>query len=305
MLPWILFGLTFAVGEATATPSGARAPGANVAAEEVVRIPEEAPSPGVSAALASPERLPGNPDLVGTAVAPRSTQQTPSPSGLVQAAYQEAQPGPAPGAGPAGQAGAEQKPAGGPTEPKRRAMPSPFDSPPFPGSEYQGYPIIGVPPDNTIWPLMKAIQGTPYGDVLNANKTRVYGWLTAEGNWSTSKNSNTPDSYWIRPNKLDMDQAVIRFERQLDSVQTDHIDYGFRATLDYGIDYRYFTAGGWFSNQLLEHNLLYGWDPTELYVDVYVPWVTQGLIVRVGSRMVDSSLKSKLQRLKLAMKGVG
>ena len=30
-----------------------------------------------------------------------------------------------------------------------------------------------------------------------------------------------------------------------------------------------------------------------------------GLIVRIGSRMVDSSLKSKLQRLKLSMKGVG
>jgi F-type H+-transporting ATPase subunit delta len=30
-----------------------------------------------------------------------------------------------------------------------------------------------------------------------------------------------------------------------------------------------------------------------------------GLVVKVGSRMVDSSLKSKLQRLQLAMKGVG
>ena len=30
-----------------------------------------------------------------------------------------------------------------------------------------------------------------------------------------------------------------------------------------------------------------------------------GLIVRVGSRMIDSSLRSKLQRLQLAMKGVG
>jgi hypothetical protein len=164
----------------------------------------------------------------------------------------------------------------------RRALPSPFDSPPFPGSEYQGYPIIGVPPDNTVWPLMKAIQGTPTGDILNSNKIRAYGWITAEANWSTSKNSNTPDSYWIRPNNVDMDQALIRFERNLDSVQTDHVDWGFRATLDYGIDYRYFTAGGWVSEQLLKHNLLYGWDPTELYVDVYVPWVAQGLIVRVG-----------------------
>ena len=30
-----------------------------------------------------------------------------------------------------------------------------------------------------------------------------------------------------------------------------------------------------------------------------------GLIVKVGSRMFDSSLKTKLQRMKLAMKGIG
>ncbi len=30
-----------------------------------------------------------------------------------------------------------------------------------------------------------------------------------------------------------------------------------------------------------------------------------GLIVKVGSRMVDNSLKTKLQNLKIAMKGIG
>ena len=41
-------------------------------------------------------------------------------------------------------------------------------------------------------------------------------------------------------------------------------------------------------------------------VDVKVdPGLIGGLIVKVGSRMVDSSLKTKLQRLQLAMKGVG
>jgi len=35
------------------------------------------------------------------------------------------------------------------------------------------------------------------------------------------------------------------------------------------------------------------------------PSILGGLIVKVGSRMIDSSLKSKLQRLKLSMKGVG
>jgi hypothetical protein len=164
----------------------------------------------------------------------------------------------------------------------RRALPSPWDSPPFPGSEYQGYPLIGLPPDYTMWPFMKLIQGTPLSDLLLSEKIRFYGWVTVEGNWSNAKNSNTPTSYWIRPNRFDMDQTVFRFERNLDSVQTDHIDWGFRSTLLYGIDYRYMTAGGWFSDQLLKHNELYGWDPTEQYIDVYVPWVAQGMIVRVG-----------------------
>ncbi|HLI10469.1 MAG TPA: F0F1 ATP synthase subunit delta [Alphaproteobacteria bacterium] len=35
------------------------------------------------------------------------------------------------------------------------------------------------------------------------------------------------------------------------------------------------------------------------------PSLIGGLVVKVGSRMVDSSLKSKLQRLQLAMKGIG
>ena len=35
------------------------------------------------------------------------------------------------------------------------------------------------------------------------------------------------------------------------------------------------------------------------------PALLGGLVVKVGSRMVDSSLKSKLQRLQLAMKGIG
>jgi hypothetical protein len=175
----------------------------------------------------------------------------------------------------------EPKPAP-PAEPKRRAMPSPWYSPPIPGSEYQGYPIIGVPPDFTMWPLMKAMQGTCYNTFLVDNRTRVYGWFTGEMNWSTSKNTNTPDSYWIVPNGPNLDQALIRIERNVDTVQVDHIDVGFRSTLFYGIDYRYTTAGGWFSDQLLVHNFLYGWDPTEQYIDVYIPWVAQGLIVRVG-----------------------
>ena len=56
-------------------------------------------------------------------------------------------------------------------------------------------------------PLMKQLQGTPTGDWLLTNGVRVYGWVTVEGNVSTSTRANTPDSYSIRPNNVDMDQA--------------------------------------------------------------------------------------------------
>ena len=50
----------------------------------------------------------------------------------------------------------------------------------------------------------------------------------------------------------------------------------------YGIDYRYTTAGGWFSQQLLYHNNLYGYDPVELYVELYIPRIFEGMVIRVG-----------------------
>jgi Putative beta-barrel porin-2, OmpL-like. bbp2 len=167
-------------------------------------------------------------------------------------------------------------------EPKRRGLPAPFQSPPFPTAEYQGFPQIGVPPDTTKYPLMKALDCTQCGKFLDDNRFRVYGWVNASANWTTNRVTNTPTSYWVAPNSLQMDQTVIRVERQLDTVQRDHIDWGFKATVDYGIDYRYFTAGGWFSRQLLVNNNLYGWDPTELYLNFYCPGVARGLVLTVG-----------------------
>jgi hypothetical protein len=184
---------------------------------------------------------------------------------------------------PSDQAPATVNPLAAPT-PTRRALPPAFLSPPFPSSEYQGYPLVGLPPDTTQWPLMRAIQGTYLGDFLNDYRIRVYGWINGSANISTDRHSNTPDSYWIVPNSVQMDQLVVRAERQVDSAQTDHIDIGFRSTMLFGTDYRYMTAGGWWpaDTQLLKHNFLYGVDFTEQYIDVYYPWLAQGLIVRLG-----------------------
>src|SRR5262249_42428485 len=145
----------------------------------------------------------------------------------------------------------------------------------------------------TAYPLMKAIYDGPWGEEIKASRVKAYGWINASGNWSTSRSSNTPDSYWVVPNSFQLDQAVLRFERHVDSVQTDHLDWGFRATVDYGIDYRYFTAGGWFSDQLLVHNFLYGWDLTEVYAELYVPWVAQGMILTVGRWIATPDIETQ------------
>jgi hypothetical protein len=170
-------------------------------------------------------------------------------------------------------------------EKPRRALPSPWDSPPFPTSEYQGYPLIGVPaPDPGQYPIMKAIYGanSPWSEAIKESRIQFTGWVNASGTWSTSTNTNIPSVYWIVPNRYELDQLCFKLERVPDSVQQDHVDWGFRAVALYGMDYRYTMAGGWGSDQLLEHNLLYGWDPVEVYGNVYIPGILGGTDIRVG-----------------------
>jgi Putative beta-barrel porin-2, OmpL-like. bbp2 len=169
-----------------------------------------------------------------------------------------------------------------PPPPPRRAPPSPWDSPPFPVSEYQGYPLIGVPQNPTEDPLQKALLLGPNGDAYKDSRVEIHSWATVGGNWSTAHNSNLPTAYWIVPNTIQLDQAVVKIEREIDWVQTDHMDWGFKSANLYGIDYRYTTAGGIFSQQLLYHNNLYGFDPVEFYMEGYVPGILDGFVVRVG-----------------------
>jgi hypothetical protein len=168
-----------------------------------------------------------------------------------------------------------------------------LNSLPFPSSEYQG-PVIGVPNTAPYYYLMKSLQGTYYGDALNAARIRVYGWVDVSGNLSTSRHSNFPTAYVIVPNKMELDQSILRFERLPDTVQTDHLDWGFRVTQLYGIDYRYTVAQGYFSSQLLNHNRLYGYDPVEMYFDLYVPWVAQGMTVRIGRYISPPDIEAQL-----------
>ncbi|PPU94245.1 outer membrane beta-barrel protein [Xanthomonas albilineans] len=177
--------------------------------------------------------------------------------------------------------------------PARRGMESPFSSPPFPSAEWQlggvDYPV-GVPSENAQYPLEKALACTHVGHWMQDHRIELYGWINPSLNASTSRFSNYPLSYDARPNRGEFNQFLFRLQRLPDTVQTDHIDWGFHLDDLYGYDYHFTTMKGVTSDQLLNHprpksalnGKIYGNDPMIAYVDLYVPWVAQGMVVLLG-----------------------
>jgi hypothetical protein len=162
-------------------------------------------------------------------------------------------------------------PAPGPT---RRALPAPLN-PLFDGgggAEFPG-PTIGVPVDTGF---------------------RVYGWLDAGIEESTSHNSNYPLTYDDVPNRPQIDQAILRFDKLPDTTQTQHIDWGFRLTNLYGVDYRWTTMQGVLSNQLLLRNQTNGYDPVEAYGVLYLPHIGQGTTVELGRYISPPDIEAQL-----------
>src|SRR5260370_10687066 len=177
-------------------------------------------------------------------------------------------------------------------EPTRRALTAPLDGV-SPGSDYLGpTPLIGVPDTDPGYPLTQAAWAI--APALKDARIKVYGWINPGISVSTSNRSNIPESYAIVPNRLELDQAVLRIERLPDSVQTDHVDWGFRLTPMYGIDYRWTTSQGWFSGQLLKHNYLYGFEPVEAYALLSFPDVAQGMVIKAGRYISPPDIEAQL-----------
>lgn len=172
--------------------------------------------------------------------------------------------------------------------PPRRGLPSPLDSPPFPNADwsYGGSPVLGEP-DTASYPLMNAINGV-------TSRTRLYGWIEPTVNGSTSSGSNLPVANDSNANRLELNQLVLYAERLPDTVQREHIDWGFHLTAFYGADYRFTTAKGWLSSQLLDHNRRYGFDPAMEYVDLYLPHVARGMNLRFGRFISIPGIEAQL-----------
>ena len=172
--------------------------------------------------------------------------------------------------------------------PPRRGLESPLNSPPFPNVDwsYGGSPTIGEA-DTNVYPLMTAINGA-------TSRTKVFGWVEPSFNLSTSRGRNTPVANDAFPNSVQLNQFVIYVERLPDSVQRDHIDWGFHLTSFFGTDYRFTTDKGYLSTQLIDHDRQYGFDPVLEYVDVYFPHVAKGLNLRAGRYISIPGIEAQL-----------
>lgn len=183
---------------------------------------------------------------------------------------------------------------GAPSDPNapagRRATwdPAPQSTPPMPFTEwpYGGTTSLGVTRNSSVdSPLMVGLANTGFGKALTHSGIQIYGWVNAGVNISSNTlrpGGNLPLSYAYTPNTIQLDQAVVYFERLPDTVQTDHVDWGFRVAPIYGANYRYTTSYGLFSHQYLRKNRVNGYDIPMYYGELFIPKIAEGLLIRVG-----------------------
>jgi hypothetical protein len=176
---------------------------------------------------------------------------------------------------------------------------APTASPPYPFKDwpYGGTTTIGVTRPNSVdSPLMVALANTGFGQMLKAGNMQIYGWINGGGNNSSNTvkpGGNWPAAYDFTPNTDQLDQAVVYFERLPDTVQTDHVDWGFRFSAIYGETYRYTTAYGLASYQLLGHNLYNGYDFPMAYGELYLPFAA-GMVTRLGRFIAIPDIEAQL-----------
>jgi hypothetical protein len=183
--------------------------------------------------------------------------------------------------------------------PESEVPPTPQSIPPMPFTEwpYGGTTNLGVTRASSVdSPLMAALANTSAGQWMNDAHIQVYGWVDPGGNLSSStvRGGNAPAAYSYNPNNLQLDQAVLYIERLPDTVQKDHLDWGFRIAPIYGENYRYTTAYGLWSYQLLNQNKNYGYDMPMAYGEVFLPWVGDGLNIRFGRYISIPDIEAQL-----------
>jgi len=197
-------------------------------------------------------------------------------------------------------------PPGDPNAPPTRwpaseLPPQPQTIPPYPFTEWPfgGASTIGATvPNSQGGALMKALAPTDFGQWLKDNHIEIYGWINGGGNVSTAstpyKNANFPAAYMYSADTVQLDQAVLYFERLPNTVQRDQIDWGFRIAGLYGENYRYTESLGVATYQFQKLNNFNGYDFPMVYGELYVPWIADGTLIRAGRFISVPDIEAQL-----------
>jgi hypothetical protein len=185
--------------------------------------------------------------------------------------------------------------------PRRTDWPAtPQTTPPMPFTEwpYGGTTPLGVTRPNSVdSPFMSAIADTSLGKWMGDHNFQLYGWADVGANISSSTTKpggNSPAAYLYTPNTVQLDQFVLYLDRFPDTVQKDHVDWGMRLSAIYGENYRYTTAYGLASYQLLNRNKVNGYDFPMMYAEVFIPQVMEGLMLRAGRYISLPDIEAQL-----------
>jgi len=185
-----------------------------------------------------------------------------------------------------------------------RGPPAVVTSPPYP---FSTWPMGATQPIgwtvSHLAPLMDTLYCGPYGQLMKESGVQIFGWADLGGNLSTShthfniktgSGGNNPRAYDVYPNTVQLNQATLYIERDADEAQTDHWDWGFRITNLYGTDYKYTLSHDIFSNQYIDEYKKTGYDPVMFYIDIYDPFVAEGMDIRIGRYISIPDIEAQL-----------
>jgi hypothetical protein len=160
---------------------------------------------------------------------------------------------------------------------------APFLPAPTPAATPAPPGVVTVLPDR--WWLMRQAQGTWMGALMDDNRLYLTGWLQQSFTASTDRVSNVTVVWNDRANEYLFQQGWIRLGRSVVTSGTTQPTFGFQIDILTGSDYRFTLPRGLWNSQLFNTTgaqNLYGVDPIQHYVSMFLPTLFRGVEFRLG-----------------------
>lgn len=123
---------------------------------------------------------------------------------------------------------------------------------------------------------------------------RFYGYANPSYNKSQAQLNNSPVGFQIVPNSLELSELSLTFEKPLYFNHGNAVELGYKLTSLYGLDARFTTMDGIFSNQLYHRNALYPFDLPEANLQLYLPEIGQGSVLTLGRFLTPGDIEMPL-----------